>query len=75
MQAGRRHEAAVAIERGGPLQNRSATMIRAFLWLGQRLSRAMAAEVSAEADGEAGSGPPQAARATRPARRAGGEPA
>lgn len=39
MQAGRRHEAALAIERGGPLQNRSAMMIRAFLWLGQRLSR------------------------------------
>lgn len=76
MQAGRRHEAAVAIERGGPLQNRSATMIRAFLWLGQRLSRAMAAEASAEADGvEAGSGTAEAARARRPARRAGGETA
>lgn len=55
MQAGRRHEAALAIERGGPLQNRSATMIRRFLWLSHRLSRAVAAEaddgpVSADAD-------------------------
>jgi len=39
MQAGCRHEAALAIERGGPLQSRSATMIRAFLWLSHRLSR------------------------------------
>lgn len=76
MQAGRRHEAAVAIERGGPLQNRSATMIRAFLWLGQRLSRAVAAEASAEADeAEAGSDTPPASEARRPARRAGGETA
>jgi methyl-accepting chemotaxis protein len=54
MRAGRRHEAAIAIERGGPLQNRSATMIRAFLWLGHRLSTALAAEPSVERDGPGG---------------------
>jgi hypothetical protein len=51
MQAGRRHEAALAIERGGPLQVRSATMIRAFLWLCQRLGTTPVAEVPAERDG------------------------
>lgn len=56
MQAGRRHEAALAIERGGPLQNRSATMIRTFLWLGHRLSGAKAAEAAA-ADGADAQGP------------------
>lgn len=67
MQAGRRHEAAIAIERRGPLQLRSATMIRAFLWLGQRLSRAPVAEPVVEPDGPGTSsaeaeaaGPPQA---------------
>lgn len=49
MQAGRRHEAALAIERGGPLQNRSATMIRRFLWLSHRLSRAVAADADERA--------------------------
>jgi hypothetical protein len=66
MQAGRRHEAALAIERGGPLQNRSATMIRAFLWLGQRLSRMAEAEADAS---------PAAARPEAPpVARAGREP-
>jgi methyl-accepting chemotaxis protein len=62
MQAGRRHEAALAIERGGPVQNRSATMIRRFLWLSHRLSRAVGAEAD---DGTASRAPdvapPQAA--------------
>ena len=53
MQAGRRHEAALAIERGGPVQNRSATMIRAFLWLGHRMSRAVSAEATVARDAPA----------------------
>ncbi len=58
MQAGRRHEAALAIERGGPLQIRSATMIRTFLWLGHRLSRAIAADAGADpAEGADAPGP------------------
>lgn len=68
MQAGRRHEAALAIERGGPLQNRSATMIRTFLWLGHRLSRAAAADAKAEtADRVDASAPAPSAQAADPA--------
>ncbi|MCU0894190.1 MAG: CZB domain-containing protein [Rhodospirillales bacterium] len=73
MQAGRRHEAALAIERGGPLQNRSATMIRRFLWLSHRLSRAVAAgadddDASRDADvavQQAAEPPPASARISR----------
>lgn len=73
MQAGRRHEAAVAIERGGPLQNRSATMIRAFLWLGQRLSRMTEAEAAALAAAR-NAGEPEAPPTLQARPRAGPDP-
>lgn len=37
VQAGRRHEAGLDIGQGGRLRNRSASMVRSFLWLNQRL--------------------------------------
>lgn len=67
MQAGRRHEAALAIERCGPLQSRSATMIRAFLWLGHRLSQAPATR--RPAGPETAGAPPEASARAEPARR------
>jgi leucyl aminopeptidase (aminopeptidase T) len=64
MRAGRRHEAALAIERGGPLQNRSATMIRRLVWLSHRLSQAVT--VAAETGDGAGSANADDARQQAP---------
>ena len=47
MQAGRRHEAALATDRGTRLRNQSAAMVRSVLWLSQRLKRARPAAASA----------------------------
>lgn len=38
LEAGRRHEAALALDRGGRLRNRSAAMVRSFIRLSERLA-------------------------------------
>lgn len=48
MQAGRRHEAALATDRGSRLRNQSAAMVRSVLWLSQRLKRTRPAVASAD---------------------------
>lgn len=59
MQAGRRHEAVLATDRGGRLRNQSTAIVRAFLWLTQRLaSKRSAAAPSGASGGESDRGRP-----------------
>jgi len=50
--AGRHHEAKLAVDHGGRLRSQSAAMVRAFLWLSQRLtSKRLASSSGASIDG------------------------